>query len=240
VLVLPDAPALFRAAADEVIAAAQDAIARRGRFTIALSGGHTPRGLYTTLAAGGDGGSRIAWDHVHLFWGDERHVPPDHPDSNYRMAREALLDRVAVPPANVHRIPAEDPDAARAAARYEEELRRFFELDGTSVPRFDLVLLGLGRDGHTASLFPGTAALADTTRLVVAAHVPALGTDRITLTLPVLNHAACALFLVSGPEKAAVVHKVLEEPGATPLPAQRIRPAGRLVWLLDAAAAATR
>jgi 6-phosphogluconolactonase len=212
VRVLPDAPALFRAAADEVIAAAQDAIARRGRFTIALSGGHTPRGLYTTLAAGGDGGSRIAWDHVHLFWGDERHVPPDHPDSNYRMAREALLDRVAVPPANVHRIPAEDPAAARAAARYEEELRRF----------------------------SGTAALADTTRLVVAAHVPALGTDRITLTLPVLNHAACALFLVSGPEKAAVVHKVLEEPGATPLPAQRIRPAGRLVWLLDAAAAATR
>lgn len=237
---LPDAPALFRAAAEEVSVAAQEAIAQQGRFTIALSGGHTPRGLYSLLATD-KGRPPIVWRQVHVFWGDERHVPPDHPDSNYRMARETLLDHVALPQANVHRIPAEEPDADRAAARYEEELRRFFRLDGASLPRFDLVLLGLGAEGHTASLFPGTAALDETARLVVAAHVPALGTDRITLTLPVLNHAACVLFLVAGSEKAAAVHTVLEQPGGTPLPAQRVRPAGRLIWLLDAAAAtATR
>lgn len=238
---LPDPQAVFRTAAEEVSAAALAAVAQRDRFVMALSGGHTPRGLYTLLAGDAAFRAAIPWDRTHVFWGDERHVPPDHPDSNYRMAREALLDRVPLPGANVHRVRAEDGDAGRAAARYERELRGFFGLEGAQRPQFDFVLLGLGPDGHTASLFPGTSALEETTRLVVATHVPALGTDRITLTLPVLNHAACVTFLVVGADKAPVVHAVLEgKPRDVLLPAQRVRPAGRLLWLLDSAAAGTR
>jgi 6-phosphogluconolactonase len=174
-----------------------------------------------------------------VYWGDERHVPPEHPDSNYRMAREALLDHVPLPGANVHRVPAEEPDARRAAERYERDLRAGFALAATTLPRFDLVLLGLGADGHTASLFPGAEALDETLRLAVATRGPAPPIERITLTLPVLNHAACVAFLVSGADKAAVVRAVLAEPRSPLLPAQRVRPAGRLVWLLDAAAAPT-
>jgi 6-phosphogluconolactonase len=240
VRLLPDPPAVFLAAAAELCAAAQAAVGERGRFVMALSGGHTPRGLYDLLARDQTLRMAIPWDRTHVFWGDERHVPPDHPDSNYRIAREALLERVPLPEANVHRVFAEEPDAGRAAAQYEQELRGFFGLEGAAFPCFDFVLLGLGQDGHTASLFPGTSALEETARLVVATHVPALGTDRITLTLPTLNHAACVVFLVCGAEKAPIVRAVLDEPRGSLLPAQRVRPTGGLLWLLDAAAAGTR
>jgi 6-phosphogluconolactonase len=237
--VLPDATALFRTAAEQVCASSRAAVAARGRFALALAGGRTPRGLYALLARDATFRGAIPWDRTHVYWGDERHVPPEHPDSNYRMAREALLDHVPLPGANVHRVPVEEPDARRAAERYEHDLRAGFALAGATPPRFDLVVLGLGADGHTASLFPGAEALDETVRLAVATRAPAPPIERITLTLPVLNHAACVAFLVSGADKAAVVRAVLAEPRGPPLPAQRVRPAGRLVWLLDAAAAPT-
>ncbi len=149
---------LFQAAAEEVIRAATSAITERGRFTIALSGGSTPKNLYTLIAA--NASASLPWDHMFFFWGDERHVPPDDPDSNYRMAKETLLSKVAIPPANIFRIPAENPDASAAADAYEQTLRKFFAVAPGEFPRFDLILLGIGPDGHTASLFPETAALA--------------------------------------------------------------------------------
>src|SRR5580693_7905840 len=157
---------LFQAAADEVIHAATEAVAQRGRFTIALSGGSTPKDLYTLIAA--NASANLPWDRMFFFWGDERHVPPDNPDSNYRMAKETLLSKVAIPPANIFRIPAENPDASAAADAYEQTLRKFFGVAPGEFPRFDLILLGIGPDGHTASLFPETAALEETSRLVVA------------------------------------------------------------------------
>lgn len=235
-----DIAALARAAAEEVLRAALDAVAARGRFTIALSGGSTPQALYRLLASPDDPfRARMPWSAIHFFWGDERHVPPDHPESNYRMVREAMLDRVPVPPGNSHRIRAEEKDAARAAAEHEAELRSFFALREGEWPRFDLVLMGLGPEGHTASLFPGSPAITENVRLVVAPWVEPLHTFRITMTPPVFNHAAELLFLVSGEEKAQAVHAVLEgerDPGL--VPAQVVRPVeGRLVWMLDRAAA---
>ena len=175
---------------------------------------------------------------VHFFWGDERHVPPDHPDSNYRMAYEALLCKVPVPVANVRRILSEDRNAHDAARQYERTLQAFFQLSGGRFPRFDLVLLGLGSDGHTASLFPGTTALHEEQRLVIANWVGKLNTDRITLTAPVFNNASCVMFLVSGADKAIPLKAVVEG-GHEPeqLPAQLIRPEdGQLLWLVDQAA----
>jgi 6-phosphogluconolactonase len=233
---VPDAEAVAHAAAEEVAREASRAVALRGAFTLALAGGSTPRRLYALLA---DGGApfrgRIPWDRTHVFFGDERPVPADHPDSNYRMAREALLDHVAV--ASVHRIRGEDPAAADA---YEAELRRFFGIPpGGEPPRLDLVLLGLGPDGHTASLFPGTPALDEAVRWVVSPFVARIGSRRTTLTLVVLNRARRVLFLVSGAGKAAAVARVLTPaPGAEPSPAARVRPDGGAVWIVDDAAAA--
>jgi len=228
---------LFQAAADEVLRAAASAIAERGRFTIALSGGSTPRNLYTLIAA--NASTSLPWDHMFFFWGDERHVPPDDPDSNYRMARETLLSKVPIPPANVFRILAENPDASAAAEAYEQTLRKFFTVAPGKFPRFDLILLGLGPDGHAASLFPETAALQETTRLVVANWVEKLKTSRITFTLPVLNAARCVAFLVSGTDKAAVLHEVLEgNAPAEKYPSKLVRPSeGKLIWFVDRAAA---
>jgi 6-phosphogluconolactonase len=228
---LGDPEALARAAAEEVVGAATRAVAARGAFTVALAGGATPRRLYRLLAdAGAPFHGRIPWDRTHVFFGDERPVAPDHPDSNYRMAREALLDHVAV--ASVHRIPAEAPGAAAA---YEADLRAFFGTPGDAAPpRLDLVLLGLGPDGHTASLFPGTAAVEEAARWVVSPFVPQVGSRRVTLTLPVLNRARAVLFLVSGAEKAGALARVL---GGEPLPAARVQPDGGAVWLVDDAAA---
>jgi 6-phosphogluconolactonase len=228
---------LFQAAAEEVLRAATHAVAERGRFTIALSGGSTPRNMYTLIAA--NAATTLPWDRMFFFFGDERHVPPDDPDSNYRMANESLLAKIPVPPANVFRIPAENPDANAAAEMYEQTLRRFFGLAPGEFPRFDLILLGIGPDGHTASLFPETAALQEKTRLVVANWVEKLNTSRITLTLPVLNHARCVAFLVSGIDKAAALHEVLE--GTAPAekyPSKLVQPSeGKLIWFVDRAAA---
>ena len=228
---------LFQAAAEEVIRAATGAIAQRGRFTIALSGGSTPKNLYTLIAANASAG--LPWAQMFFFWGDERHVSPDDPDSNYRMAKEALLSKVPVPAANIFRIPSENQDAAAAADAYEQILREFFAVAPGEFPRFDMILLGLGPDGHTASLFPETAALQETSRLVVANWVEKLKTSRITFTLPVLNAARCVAFLVSGTDKAAVLHEVLEgNATAEKYPSKLVQPSeGKLIWFVDRAAA---
>ena len=227
---------LFQAAADEVIRAAASAVTQRGRFTIALSGGSTPRSLYTLIAA--NAGTSLPWDQMFFFWGDERHVPPDNPESNYGMAKETLLSKVGIPPANVFRIPSENPDAAAAAEAYEQTLQKFFVVAPGEFPRFDFILLGLGPDGHTASLFPETAALREKSRLVVANWVEKLKTTRITFTLPVLNAARCVAFLVSGTDKASVLHEVLESNApAEKYPSKLVRPSeGKLIWLVDRAA----
>jgi 6-phosphogluconolactonase len=177
---------------------------------------------------------------VHLFWGDERHVPPNHPDSNFRMAEEALIRHVPIPPDNVHPVPTALPDALEAAARYEEELRYFFQVPDGGLPRFDLILLGMGPDGHVASLFPGTEALEAPDRLVVANRVEKLQSWRITLTLPVLNHAASLLGMVAGREKSETLRRVILGPHTPPLlPAERLQPRD-LTWLADQEAAPWR
>jgi 6-phosphogluconolactonase len=226
---------LARAAADEISFRILRTLRESERFTWALAGGSTPRALYRLLA-GAPYCDRLPWPAIHFFWGDERHVPPDHPESNFRMARETLLDAVPVPPANLHRIAAEEPDAERAAARYAAALRSFFALAAGEWPRFDLVLLGLGKDGHTASLFPGSAAVRERKRLVVAPWVEALRAFRITLTPPVLSHARRAIFLVSGSEKAEALRAVLEGPrDPDRYPAQAVE--GNRLWMVDRAAA---
>ncbi len=233
--VYPDSGLLMRAAAERFVSLYEAASARQGHFSVALAGGSTPQGLYGLLAD--EMFSRyIDWSQVHFFWGDERCVPPDHADSNYRMARLALFDHVNIPSGNIHRIHAEK-DPFQAADEYEAELYQFFKGRGDQV-RLDLVLLGMGEDGHTASLFPGTAALEETERLVVANEVPQLATWRITLTAPVLNAAHNVLFLVSGASKAETLHAVMEG-GYRPheLPAQLVEPPeGQMAWLVDEAA----
>jgi 6-phosphogluconolactonase len=228
---------LFEAAAEVVVHTAKDAVEQRGRFTIALSGGSTPKSLFNLLAT--NARTVLPWDRMFFFWGDERHVPPTDPDSNYRMAEEAMLSKIPVAAGNVFRIPAENPDAAAAADAYEQTLRKFFQLGPGGVPIFDLILLGMGPDGHTASLFPGSAGLQEKTRLVIANWVDKLKTSRLTFTLPVLNAARCVAFLVSGTDKAAVLKTVLEEDApAEQYPSKLIRPNnGKLIWLVDRAAA---
>lgn len=235
VRVFNDAMELAHAAADEISFRIRRTLRENGRFTWALSGGSTPRDLYRLLA-GDPYRESLPWHAIHFFWGDERHVPPDHPESNFRMVREAMLDAIAVPAGNIHRIAAEDRDAERAALRYETELRSFFALAPGDWARFDLVLLGLGKDGHTASLFPGSAAVRERERLVVAPWVEAQKAFRITLTPPVLSHARRALFLVSGAEKAVALRAVLageREPDR--YPAQVVE--GNRLWMVDRAAA---
>jgi 5-dehydro-2-deoxygluconokinase len=235
--VFADGDALARAEAERIVAQAGEAIAARGRFSIALSGGSTPRALYGLLATPAFA-SRIDWSRVHVFWGDERCVPPDHAESNFHMTREALLDRVPIPGAQVHRIAGED-DPEAAARAYEQILRGFFDVpDGRPERTFDLVLLGMGEDGHTASLFPGTPAVDEDHRWVVPNRSPT-GMWRITLTRLVLDAAGAITFLVAGAAKADRLHDVLDEPPrAPPLPAQLIHPMhGALTWMVDAAAA---
>jgi 6-phosphogluconolactonase len=231
---LPEAAAVAQAAAEEVTRRAEAAVAARGRFNISLSGGSTPRALYALLAdPAAPWRGRVPWAQVHVFFGDERSVPPDHPDSNFRMAQETLLRHVPV--AGVHRMEGERP-AAEAAERYEATLRR--EL-GVEVPAFDVALMGLGVDGHTASLFAGSPALDERARWVVAPFVPHLGARRITLTVPVFERARALIFLVAGAEKARALARLLDTPpGEDPIPAARIRPAHEQLVLADAAAAA--
>jgi 6-phosphogluconolactonase len=235
-----DAEAVSRAGAEEFVRCAGEAVADRGQFTVALSGGNTPQRLYQLLAED-PFRSQVRWERVQVFWGDERSVPPDHRDSNYRMAREALLTRVPIPPDHVHRMEAERPDRDAAARAYQEAIARVFGVrpDGDP-PAFDLVLLGMGPDAHTASLFPHTAALNEDTRWVVVNHVPKFATDRLTLTAPVINRAREVLFLVAGPDKAGPLREVLEgPPDPQRLPSQLVRPAeGTLFWFVDRQAAA--
>ncbi len=230
---LKDPRSLMERAAWHFTHLAAEAISQRGRFTVALAGGSTPRQLYALLA-----GKEIDWRSIHFFWGDERCVPPENPESNFRMAYDVLLSRVQVPAGNIHRIPAESP-LDEAARRYETALHLFF---GVNSPVFDLILLGLGPDGHTASLFPGAPAVRETTRWVagvVHTTPPPPLLDRITLTPVVLNAARNVLFLVSGADKTEPLRKVLRGPFQPDLlPAQSVAPVdGKILWLVDRAAA---
>jgi len=221
------------AAAEHFVARSREAVEQRGSFTVALSGGSTPKLLFELLADPNQPfRDQIPWSNIHFFWSDERHVPPDHPDSNYRMANEAMLSRVPVAEKNVHRVPSENPDAEKAAREYEQTL---IETTQQSLPQLDLILLGLGPDGHTASLFPGTDVLHETKRLVAAPWVEKFQSYRITMTLPLLNNGASVVFLVSGAEKTKIVKEVLE--GPEKYPAQAVKPThGELLWMLDKAA----
>ena len=228
---------LFEAGAELVAHAATEAVDEHGRFTIALSGGSTPRNLYNLLAT--NARTSLPWDRMFFFFGDERHVPPTDKESNFRMANEAMLSKAPIPETNIFRVPAENPDATAVAEAYEQTLRKFFGLEPGQVPVFDLILLGLGPDGHTASLFPGTDALAEKNRLVVSNWVAKFNTHRITFTLPVLNAAREVAFLVSGSDKAPALQAVLQSDAAgEKYPAKLVHPAnGRLIWLVDRAAA---
>jgi len=223
--ILPTPMDLARAAAEHFVG--------RNPRTVALSGGSTPKLLFELLADPNEPfRDQIPWSDIHFFWSDERHVPPDHPESNYRMAYEAMLSHVPVTPSNVHRVPSENPNAAEAAREYEQTL---IETTQQSLPQLDLILLGLGPDGHTASIFPGSEVLHETQRLVAAPWVEKFQTYRITMTLPLLNNGASVVFLISGAEKAQIVKDVLE--GPEKYPAQAIKPThGELTWMLDKAA----
>ncbi len=229
---------LARRAAEHVCALVQKTLSARPRFSLALSGGQTPRLLYERLARPPLRG-RIPWSRVHVFWGDERWVPPRHPDSNQGAARRAFLGKVPVPRANVHPFPVHAGSPAAAARSYERTLRRFF--GPGRWPRFDLVILGLGEDGHTASLFPGSPGPAEKTRWAAAVdNAPKPPRRRLTLTLPVLNNARHVMFLASGASKKHVLRRVLR-PTENALPAQRVRPRnGSLVWFADRAALPAR
>ena len=235
-----DADAVSRAAAEEFVRVAADAVAARGRCAVALSGGSTPQRLYQLLAAS-PLRSKVDWSRVELFWGDERSVLPDNKDSNYHMAQEAMLSRLPIPPSHIHRLEAERPDRDAVARDYQAVIARAFGVDVAGPPpAFDLILLGMGPDGHTASLFPETTALDETTRWVVVNHVPKFAADRLTLTYPLLNSAREVLFLVAGADKAERLVEVLEGPDAPRrLPSQRVRPtAGLLLWYVDRQASA--
>lgn len=231
-----DPAALARGAAEAFTHRAAAAIADGRAFSCVLSGGSTPEPLFKQLARPSASG-RVAWHQVHLFWGDERPVPPDHTESNFGLAQRTLLSTIVVPADNIHRIRAE-LGAEAAAERYDREIRDWFGLGENEVPRFDLVFLGLGADGHTVSLFPGNEALDETRRFVVAPWVEQVGGRRITLTLPVLNHAACVLFLVTGERKASTLRRVLEGSPSPHHPASLVRPVdGDLQWFVDRPAA---
>ena len=231
--VFPGWAALSRAVSEEAVRLATAAVARKQRFDLVLSGGQTPRRVYELWAS--EYRDRFPWAQVHLFWGDERYVSHDDHKSNYRMVREALLDPLGLPAANVHPMPTNLPRPEDAARAYEATLRAHFAPDG---PDFDLVLLGVGPEGHTASLFPGSPALEERQHWVVAVRVPAEPPVRLTLTVPALNRARHVFFLVSGADKREIVETLLGKPasGSKDYPAALIRPAGKLVWFLDQAA----
>jgi 6-phosphogluconolactonase len=236
----PDGAALARRAAQYLLEMTSEAVAAGGRARVAISGGSTPKATFQLIAdANEPWRAHMPWDNLDLYWVDERCVPPDDNDSNFRMTREAMLDRVPLRPEQVHRIEGElEPEAA--AARYESELRNSFRLEGAEIPRFDLIALGMGPDGHTASLFPHTQAIHELGRIAVANHVQNKDAWRVTLTWPVINHARSVFFLIAGADKAAVLKEVLMGPhDPERLPSQLIWPAsGILTLILDRAAAA--
>jgi 6-phosphogluconolactonase len=234
VIVCRDIVELSRQSAERFSRLALQSVEAAGRMTVALSGGSTPKHLYLLLASP-DYQNRIPWGNVHVFWGDERCVPPDHPESNFRMAQEALLSRIQIPAENIHRMRGEgEPQAA--AAEYEKELQKFFGFNPVGLPRFDLILLGIGEDGHTASLFPGSEALNETKHLVVAPFVATLNSYRLSLSLPVLINAANVWFLVAGASKVDAVKQAFSD--SSDLPAARVQPVnGKLIWFITRDAA---
>ena len=232
-IICADPESLAREGARRFVAAVELRAHAESAVPVALAGGATPRRLYELLATPELQG-RIPWAKLHFFWGDERLVPPDHPESNYRLAREALLRHVPLPRENIHPVAVQSSPEATALA-YEQELRAHFR-QRRGAPAFDVILLGLGADGHTASLFPRAAPLAERERLVVAAYSPVGGAPRVTFTLPLINQARQIFFLVAGEDKAAALRLAVEAPGT--LPAQQVAPRqGALVWLVDSAAA---
>jgi 6-phosphogluconolactonase len=238
VVIADDLESLSEQAAECVVRCITARARVKARVAIALSGGTTPNGVYERLASE-HSRRRIPWNQVHLFWGDERCVPPEDPGSNYSLAYRTLISRVPIPPENVHRMPGEKADPEKAADEYEHMLRGFFRSSPGAWPAFDLVLLGIGSDGHTASLFPGSSVLQEKRRWVAAPYIEKLKSHRLTLTLPVFNHARQVIFLAAGKEKA----RVIKESQATrhtqnSFPFQFIRPDnGKLVFFLDKAAA---
>lgn len=241
--IVSDPKELSRAGAGEFSRCAREAITDHGQFSVALSGGSTPQETYSLLAQQqGDPATRLPWEKIHIFFGDERHVPPTHHDSNFRMANESMLSKIPIPPQNIHRIQAE-LDAAVAASKYEEDLRNFFST-ANPWPRFDLIMLGVGPCGHTASLFPDTTALNENSRWVVANWVGKLNSYRITFTFPVINHAAEVMFQVAGDDKSAILKEVFRQDKGSQdskeeeYPCQRVQPvSGRLLWIIDKDAA---
>jgi 6-phosphogluconolactonase len=237
--VYADPAGVARGAARLFVDYAWQSIAKNGQFMVALSGGDTPQAMFKLLASDEFRG-QVDWAKVHVFWSDERAVPPSDAESNYGMARRELLIRVPIPEGNVHRMEAEKPNIGRAAHEYEEALRKYLELDDRGFPRFHLIFLGLGKDGHTASLFPGTRAPRQTSRWVSTPMVTKLNMRRMTLTLPVLDAAARVVFLIVGSQKADILHAVLEGKSDPPYPAQLVEPRnlGLKLFLVDKAAAA--
>jgi 6-phosphogluconolactonase len=232
-----DLDSLSRAAALRISALAAEACAARGAFHIALSGGSTPRRLYETLA-GADFRDSIDWSRVHIYFGDERCVPPEHPDSNYGMAAAALLNHVPIPPQQVYRIAVTMSSVRQDAWRYAQLIAAQVPRDAQGVPSFDLVLLGMGPDGHTASLFPYSCILR-VHQFAAAVYVDKFKSWRISITYPLLNHARRLMFLVAGADKADMLRRIHVDPrGNTPVPIQRIAAQGAVEWLLDSAAAA--
>lgn len=228
--VLPDRAALVQRGLDLVLERLQAAIANRGLFTLALAGGSTPKPLYEAIAA-----QALPWDKIHVFWGDERYVSADHPDSNEGMARQAWLNQVPMPAENIHAMPTEADDPAIAARQYEQHLQTFFRTQPGDFPALDMVLLGMGDDGHTASLFPHTEALQVGDRLITVGNKD--GQPRITFTAPLINQARCVIFLVSGESKRPALSQVFApEADSHEYPSRLIQPQGELWWLLDAAA----
>jgi 6-phosphogluconolactonase len=236
--ILADGAAIAKRAAREFVQATASAAREKNAFNVALAGGSTPKALYSLLVNDPALRSQIPWDKIHLFFGDERHVAPDHPDSNFRMATEAMISKSPLKPEQVTRIKGEYPGTQQAALEYEEALREYFKLKAGEYPRFDLVLVGMGNEGHTLSLFPGTKALHADGRIAVRNWIGKLCTERITLTAPAACNAAEIIFMVTGADKACALKSVLEGPyEPDQLPAQLLQPQnGKLLWLVDAAA----
>ena len=238
VRILPDAASIAKRAAAALLEIAADAVRQKGSFELVLSGGSTPKALYGLLVDDPALRSQVPWEKMHLFFGDERHVKPEDPQSNYRMAWEAMISKSPLKPEQVTRVKAENPNAEDAAKDYEQAIRTYFKLADGQFPRFDLVLLGMGSEGHVASLFPGTKALRENRRIVVHNWVGKVLMDRITLTAPAINNARHIISMVTGADKCPALTAVLErvyEPDQ--LPAQLIQPVnGTLLWLVDTAA----
>jgi 6-phosphogluconolactonase len=237
--ILPDVAAIAQLAASIFTNAAQQAVRERGLFRVAMAGGSTPKALHALLVSE-PFRSQLPFDKMHLFFGDERHVPPDHADSNYRMVNETFISKTPIEPEQVFRIKAELENTEQAAQDYEQILKTQFALKPAELPRFDLMMLGMGNEGHTLSLFPATTALRDNGRLVVRTWIGKLYTERITCTAPVANNSAVVLFMIAGADKALALKAVLEGPyEPDQLPSQHIKPTnGKLIFLADSAAGA--